>query len=182
MYEVAHKVLGGTMLEYFQAGKVRARRGNRAPDEPLGGTFRCSDGWIVVAPIEDTSRLEAVIARTQAAGAADIDAALETWLATHNCREAQDILSNAGIPCSKVMMASDMAEDAHYRARAVHLEWDDPALGRVRGVGIVPKFSSTPGKVWRGAAGVGRDNELVYRELLGVSDDQLQEFARDGLI
>jgi L-carnitine CoA-transferase len=40
MYEVAHKVLGGTMVEYFRDGHIRSRTGNRAPDEAFSGTFR----------------------------------------------------------------------------------------------------------------------------------------------
>jgi L-carnitine CoA-transferase len=182
MYEVAHKVLGGTMVEYFRAGKVRSRTGNRAPDEPFGGTFGCADGWIAIAPFQDTSRIEAAIAGTQGARVADINSTLQTWLAARTCHEAVDILNGAGISCSKVMAANEMAEHPHYRARGVHLEWDDAALGRVRGVGIVPKLSSTPGKIWRGAVGVGRDNERVYRELLGLADENLESLARDGTI
>ncbi len=70
------------------------------------------------------------------------------------------------------MSAKDMAEDPHYKARGVHIDWDDAELGKVRGVGIVPKFSATPGKIWRGAATVGRDNEMVYHKLLGLSDER----------
>jgi L-carnitine CoA-transferase len=182
MYEVAHKVLGGTMVEYFQAGKIRSRTGNRAPDEPFGGTFRCSDGWIVIAPIDDTTRIEAAIAGTRGGRVGEVNSGLESWLAARTGQEAVDILSRAGIACSKVMAANEIAEHPHYRARGVHMEWEDPALGRVKGVGIVPKFSLTPGKIWRGAAGVGRDNELVYRELLGLNAEELQALAREGTI
>jgi crotonobetainyl-CoA:carnitine CoA-transferase CaiB-like acyl-CoA transferase len=181
MYEVAHKILGGTMVEYFRDGRVRSRTGNRAADEPFGGTFRCADGWIVIAPTEDTSRIETAIGAPRTADATTA-AALEAWLATHECHDAIRVLSGAGIVCSKVMSANDMAEDPHYKARSVHFQWDDPELGSPRGVGIVPKFSATPGKIWRGAAGVGRDNEMVYRKLLGLSDDQLAALTRDGII
>ncbi len=178
MYEVAHKVLGGTMVEYFRHGHVRSRVGNRAPGEPFSGTFRCADGWIVIAPIEDTGRIEAVIG----GASADITAALQTWLTARPCDEAVRVLTAAGVSCSKVMAANDMAADPHYQARGVHIQWNDEELGKVQGVGIVPKFSATPGKIWRGAVGVGRDNELVYRELLGLADDGLESLARDGTI
>jgi len=178
MYEVAHKVLGGTMVEYFRNGHVRTRSGNRVPDEPFSGTLRCADGWIVIAPIEDTSRIEVVIGSTSG----DVTARLEAWLVERPADEAVRALSSAGIACSKVMAANDMAEDPHYQARGVHIQWNDQELGSVRGVGIVPKFSATPGKIWRGAAGVGRDNELVYRELLGLSEADLEGLAREGTI
>ena len=182
MYEVAHKVLGGTMVEYFRNGHIRSRTGNRAPGEPFSGTFRCADGWIVIAPVEDTSRIEAVVTSAQEAVSADISGALQTWLAARRCDEAVRVLTNSGISCSKVMTADDTAADPHYKARGVHVQWEDEQLGKVRGVGVVPKFSSTPGKIWRGAVGVGRDNELVYRDLLGLSEEELVALAAEGTI
>jgi L-carnitine CoA-transferase len=180
MYEVAHKVLGGSMVEYFRNGHVRPRTGNRALGEPFSGTFRCADGWIVIAPIEDTTRLEAAIGGAKAA--TEIGAALQEWLAPRQCDEAVRVLTGAGIGCSKVMAANDMAADPHYQARGIHIQWQDEELGEVRGVGIVPKFSATPGKIWRGAVGVGRDNQLVYQKLMGLSEQELAAMAAEGTI
>jgi crotonobetainyl-CoA:carnitine CoA-transferase CaiB-like acyl-CoA transferase len=178
MYEVAHKVLGGTMVEYFRQGHVRSRSGNQVPGGPFSGTFKCADGWIVIAPLEDISRIQTAIASTSA----EIDSALRTWLASLRCDEAVAILTAAGVPCSKVMAANDMAGDPHYQARGVHIQWEDQELGNVRGVGIVPKFSSTPGRIWRGAVGVGRDNGRVYGDLLGLTEQEIAALAADGTI
>jgi len=81
-----------------------------------------------------------------------------------------------------MMTAKDMAHDPHYRAREMHIEWDDLQAGRVKGIGIVPKFSATPGKVWRGAPRLGQDNERVYGELLGMSNDEIETLTRDQII
>ncbi len=188
MYEVAHKVLGGTMVEYFRNGHIRSREDNRAAAGPFSGTYKCADGWIVIAAIRDAGRIDAVIGARPPVSAAPDDAdagtraALEEWLAARSCQNALKALTGAGIACSKVMSAKDMAEDPHYKARGVHIDWDDAELGKARGVGIVPKFSATPGKIWRGAATVGRDNALVYRELLGLGDEQLEKLSADGII
>jgi L-carnitine CoA-transferase len=189
MYEVAHKVLGGTMVEYFQKGQVRSRAEAAASEGQFSGTFRCSDGWIVVAAAAEPDRIAAAIGdgATAAASGADSRQApdrdtLSAWLAARPCQEAISKLAAAGVPCSKVMSAKDMAEDPHYRARGVHIQWDDQQMGAVRGVGIVPKFSATPGRIWRGAAGIGHDNELVYRKLLGLSDSELERLARQEAI
>ena len=188
MYEVAHKVLGGTMVEYFRNGHVRSREDNRAAAGPWSGTYKCADGWIVIGAIEDAGRIDTVIGARPVAGTSRADAiaatraALEAWLAPRSCQEALKALSGAGITCSKVMSANDMAQDPHYKSRDMHIDWDDAELGQVRGVGIVPKFSATPGKIWRGAATVGRDNAFVYRELLGLSESDLESLASDGII
>ncbi len=187
MYEVAHKVLGGTMVEYFRNRHVRSREDNRAAAGPFAGTYKCADGWIVIAAIEDQGSIDAVIGRSPAAGshddaAVDTRAALETWLAARSSQDALKALTGAGIASSKVMSAKDMAEDPHFKDRGMHIDWDDAELGKVRGVGIVPKFSATPGKIWRGAATVGRDNALVYRDLLGLSESDLESLASEGII
>jgi crotonobetainyl-CoA:carnitine CoA-transferase CaiB-like acyl-CoA transferase len=71
------------------------------------------------------------------------------------------------------MTSADMADDPHYRARGVHVEWDDPQVGRVTGTGPAPEFSATPGRIWRGSVPAGHDNELVYRDMLGLGDGEL---------
>ena len=52
----------------------------------------------------------------------------------------------------------------------------------MRGVGVIPKLSATPGKIWRGSVPVGYDNELVYGDLLGMAPQTLRELAEKGVI
>jgi crotonobetainyl-CoA:carnitine CoA-transferase CaiB-like acyl-CoA transferase len=59
---------------------------------------------------------------------------------------------------------------------------DDPALGPVRMQGITPKLSATPGAVRHGAPRLGEHNEEVYRDLLGLSDADLEQLRNDGTI
>jgi L-carnitine CoA-transferase len=80
------------------------------------------------------------------------------------------------------MTAKDIAEDPHYRAREMHVEWEDLQAGRVKGIGVVPKFSKTPGKIWRGAPAIGQDNQRIYGELLGLSANELDELRRNKVI
>jgi crotonobetainyl-CoA:carnitine CoA-transferase CaiB-like acyl-CoA transferase len=103
-------------------------------------------------------------------------------MAEHTTVEVVRILNDAQVPCSPIMSASDLGEDPHYKARQMHIEWEDLQAGRVRGIGVVPKFSATPGKVWRGAPGLGHDNQRVYGELLGLSAEELGALAREKII
>ena len=71
----------------------------------------------------------------------------------------------------------------HYKKRNVHIEWEDVNLGRkVKGNGITPKFSQTPGEIWRGSVPLGYDNEAVYTRLLGLSADELAQLQQQGVI
>jgi crotonobetainyl-CoA:carnitine CoA-transferase CaiB-like acyl-CoA transferase len=64
----------------------------------------------------------------------------------------------------------------------MHVEWADLQAGRVKGIGVVPKFSLTPGKIWRGAPGIGQDNQQVCGELLGMSSSNMEALKRDNII
>ena len=55
-------------------------------------------------------------------------------------------------------------------------------MGRVKGIGIAPKFSLTPGKIFRGSVGVGHDNRRVYGEVLGLTDDEMESLKRAKVI
>jgi crotonobetainyl-CoA:carnitine CoA-transferase CaiB-like acyl-CoA transferase len=195
-YEAIHKLLGGTMIEFFHKGVVRERSGNKGQGfQPLD-SFQTRDGWVVLGAISEVYNrlllaigLDAADPRWQSARVnlesiegIEFDAILRGWVMEHTTAEVVRILNDAQVPCSPIMTARDLAEDPHYEARQVHTEWDDLQVGRVKGTGIAPKFSKTPGKIWRGAPPVGFDNQRIYGELLGVSAADLDSLTREEVI
>ena len=62
------------------------------------------------------------------------------------------------------------------------VEWDDPVAGRVKGAAVAPRFSATPGGVWRGAPWLGQDNRHVLVELLGYSEERVDGLLRSGTV
>jgi crotonobetainyl-CoA:carnitine CoA-transferase CaiB-like acyl-CoA transferase len=195
-YEAIHHVLGGTMVEYFQEGIVRERSGNKAQGfQPLD-TVRASDGWVVLGALAEVyDRLCRVIGldpaepkwqsarvNIESIEGIEFDAILRGWVSERTVAETVRILNEAKVPCSPIMTSKDMAEDSQYKARQMHIEWEDEQVGRVKGVGIVPKFSLTPGKVFRGAVAIGHDNRRVYGELLGLPDAEIASLERDKVI
>jgi crotonobetainyl-CoA:carnitine CoA-transferase CaiB-like acyl-CoA transferase len=184
-FEAVHQILGGTMVQYFGTGAVRHRSGNKAPNFQPYDAFRARDGWIVlgaVGPVfarvctvigADPQVCAAAALRVSSPEGLEFDARLREWIAARPTAEVVDAFNSAQVPCCPVMSSEDMAGDPHYRAREVHVEWDDPQVGRVKGTGPAPSFSATPGRVWRGSVPVGHDNELVYRDLLGLGDAEL---------
>jgi crotonobetainyl-CoA:carnitine CoA-transferase CaiB-like acyl-CoA transferase len=110
------------------------------------------------------------------------DAQLRDWIGQRPVAEVVRAFNAVQVPCCPVMSGRDMAEDPHYEAREVHIGWEDLQVGPVRGTGVAPKFSLTPGRIWRGSVPVGHDNELIYRELLGLSDGDLADLRRRQVI
>jgi len=184
-FEAIHHVLGGTMAQYFSTGTTRQRSGNGSPNFQPYDVYRASDGWVVlgaVGPIFarvcgvvglDAATCAKAATQVSSPEGVEFDAHLRRWIGDRSSADVVRAFNAAQVPCCQVMDAKSMAEDPHYRAREVHVEWDDPQVGRVRGTGVGPRFSSTPGRIWRGSVAAGHDNELVYGELLGVGADEL---------
>jgi len=43
-------------------------------------------------------------------------------------------------------------------------------------------LSKTPSHIWKAAPCLGEDNEYVYKEILGYSDDEIAEMLIEGVI
>ena len=98
-------------------------------------------------------------------------------------KEVVDAMNAARVGCSAIMTPQDMAEDPHYRMRDMHIEWDDFNVGRkVKGVGITPKMSLTPGQIWRGSVPMGYDNDKVLGDLLGLDSAEIESLREQGII
>ena len=194
-YEAIHQILGGTMVEYFDSGHVRERSGNRHPAFQPYDVFAASDGWVVlgaVGPIFgrvcevlglDVAKYAAANADLNCPEGLDFDFRIRQWISERPVAEVVGRLNAVSVPCCPVMDSATMAGDPHYQARGMHIEWDDVQLARpVKGVGVTPKFSRTPGRVWRGSVGPGHDNDLIYRELLGLSAGELADLQERGVV
>ena len=96
--------------------------------------------------------------------------------------EVVETMNAAQVACCPIMNSKDMAEDPHYKARGVHIEWEDGQAGKVKGTGVTPLFSLTPGKIWRGSVPVGQDNETVYTRLAGLSREEIGRLKEKGVI
>jgi crotonobetainyl-CoA:carnitine CoA-transferase CaiB-like acyl-CoA transferase len=186
-FEAVHQVLAGTMVQYLNTGTLRERTGNKSPAFQPYDAFRASDGWLVlgaVGPVfHRACEVVGIDPQTCAAARTDVnspeglkfDTQLRDWIAVRSVAEVVRAFNAVQVPCCPVMSGQEMAEDSHYRARQAHIEWDDLQVGPVKGTGVAPRFSLTPGKIWRGSVPVGYDNEVVYRELLGLSDQELRD-------
>lgn len=196
-FESIHRLLSGTMVEYFSRGFVRGRSGNKATAFQPYDAFQTQDGWVVIGAVGFSvfSRICPVLgldpheekwktACTEVNSIAGIefDAILRGWVAERTVTEVVEILNAAQVACCPIMNSKAMAEDPHYQARGVHVEWEDGQAGTVKGTGVTPLFSLTPGKIWRGSVPVGHDNETVYAHCAGLSREEIARLKEKGVI
>ena len=197
MHEATHRLLGGTMMAYFEKGIVRTRGGNRATAFQPYDVYKAQDGWVIIAAIGNVfDRVCKVIGLDpsdekwrvahvdiESPEGIEFDALLRGWVEGRTVDETVEAMNDARVACGPIMTASDIAQDPHYQARNVHIEWEDLQLGRkVKGTGVVPKFSGTPGEIWRGSVPAGHDNQTVFGDWLGVTSETLEGLKSKGII
>ncbi len=195
-YEVMHKHLGPTMIEYFQRGTVPPRTGNKSPGAQPLDTFRARDEWLMITALrEQYGRLCKLLGldpkeqkwqhaawHVNSPEGLEFDALFRGWVAQRTADEVARELDEIGVPCSRIMSSDECAENPHYQARSMHIEWEDGQVGKVKGTGLAPKFSATPGAIWRGSVQLGHDNDLVYGELLGLDLIELKLLRTTNVI
>jgi crotonobetainyl-CoA:carnitine CoA-transferase CaiB-like acyl-CoA transferase len=192
-YEIFFVLLENLALDYFMRGVVRGRFGTGHARLHPYDVHRASDGWVVVAaPTPDAwLHLKEVIGFTDTAfddrdyrlaHREPVDRAIAEFCQSHTREELEKIAREHDIAISRVSDISDLARDPHYRERGMFLEWDDPVAGRVKGAGVAPKFSATPGGVWRGAPWLGQDNDAVLGGILGYGADRIADLRSRNVI
>jgi crotonobetainyl-CoA:carnitine CoA-transferase CaiB-like acyl-CoA transferase len=107
---------------------------------------------------------------------------LNGWLSQRELKETLDQLIPAGGVVGPVYDAAQIMDDPHYQAREDIIDIDDPELGLTKMVGVVPKFSETPGAVEHAGPVVGEHNQYIYESWLGLCEEELAEMNRQGTI
>ncbi len=192
-YEVFFVLLENMALDYFMRGVVRGRFGTGHARLHPYDVHRAADGWVVVA----APTQESWLALRQLIGFTDpayddrdyrlahreaVDRAIAEFCRTRSREELERIGREHDVAISRILDIADIAHDPHYRARGMFTEWDDPVAGRVKGAGVAPRFSETPGGVWRGAPWLGQDNAAILGGWLGYSAERIAELRARGVV
>jgi crotonobetainyl-CoA:carnitine CoA-transferase CaiB-like acyl-CoA transferase len=92
------------------------------------------------------------------------------------------MLQEAGVPAGAVLDPRDQCNDPHVNDRGFLEEIHQEDCGTHRYPGMMWKFTKTPLKVRRPPVRLGEDNEYVYKELLGLSDEEYEDLVDKGHI
>jgi crotonobetainyl-CoA:carnitine CoA-transferase CaiB-like acyl-CoA transferase len=182
-------LMEGMLPEYAMDGRVRQPAGAALPTASPTNTYPCADGkWLCIAGNSDLifRRLMALIGRPELADApayvtnglrcenrSPLDAAIAAWTRTLPAQQAQELLENAEVPCSRLYDIADCAADPHFLARKSVQSVDDPLTGKTLHPGPAIRFDGeAPEDVvrWTGPA-VGAHTDFVLHTLLGLPKD-----------
>ena len=104
------------------------------------------------------------------------------WVAEKTVEEVVDTLAKTGVPVAPVHDLDDVLANEQARAREMFVKVKHPVLGETTQPGFPIKFSETKGDMTTPAPLLGQHNGDVYSELLGLSEAELEELRKEGVI
>jgi benzylsuccinate CoA-transferase BbsF subunit len=111
-----------------------------------------------------------------------LDDLIGGWTKERTAEEAMALLQEKGVAAGVVQDASDLARDPQLRERGFFVELDHPELSKTISDAVPIRLSETPAKYVRAAPLQGQDNDYVYGELLGMSEGELAELKKQGVV
>ena len=179
-------------------GRVAERMGNRQPDAAPHGAYRCAgDRWCVVAVRTDTEwralcnamevpsladdpRFAAL--KNRKANEDQLDRIVQEWTQERDPYVIMDLLQGSGVPAGVVQTGEDLLEhDPQLRHRNFFQRLDHPALGSYRAPQASFRLPGAPCKLQR-ARLIGEDTYEVLGEVLGYTDQEIEQFVMAGAL
>lgn len=183
---------------FLATGRVPSRMGNRHPSIVPYETYRTADGWVNVGVGNDAlfaALCREVIARPELAAdprfqanAARVEhrealnAILIPLFAAMQQQALLDRLDAAGIPAGPIYTVAEALAHPQLAARDMVVPLEHPSAGPIRVTGVPVRLSDTPGRVRTPPPRLGEQTEALLRDLVGLSDAELGDLTRAGVI
>jgi benzylsuccinate CoA-transferase BbsF subunit len=190
---------GDSIMEYLMNGKVRYRDGNRDRIMAPHNCYRCrgNDKWVSIAistpeewnsfcmilgnpPWTNDEKFADAYERWK--NQEELDRLITAWTLNYTHYEVTDMLQKAGVAAMPSLSNEEIANDPHFKHRGVTTTVKHPVMGNVAVFGVPWRLSKTPAKVVKSAPIMGESNDYVFRELLGLSKDEISRSVNEGVI
>ncbi|MDP6126897.1 MAG: CoA transferase [Dehalococcoidales bacterium] len=199
--ETGVQFMAPLILDYTANKRVANREGNKYPYAAPHNAYRCEgeDRWCAISVfteeewhsfcrvIGDTALAEDARFATLAArkeNEEELDRLVNEWTINHSAEEVMTLMQEAGVAAGVVQNAEDQAQrDPQLRHRNFFSEVD-----RSGGTGT---FLSPPGAHFLlskascellPSPNLGEHNDYIFKELAGLTDEEITEMADAGII
>ena len=92
------------------------------------------------------------------------------------------LLQREGLAAGPVEHPDDAYTDPQMTDRGFFEELTHPECGTHRYPGMPWRMSNTPNRIRRPPPRLGEDNEYVYKQVIGVTDEEYADLEREGHI
>ena len=198
--EAGATLLGPALLDYTVNGRPVRRPGspstNRSqfPAMAPHGVYPCTgdDEWIAIACRDDDDwRILSAVAAIPGYDLLEdridnedrVDALLAKWTQTREKFDVEARLQASGIPAAAVQKPSERIDhDENTRAWGLWPKVEHREMGTLRVDGLPVHMSETDWLIERASPCLGQDNDIVFREVLGLSQNEIDDLRSEGVI
>jgi crotonobetainyl-CoA:carnitine CoA-transferase CaiB-like acyl-CoA transferase len=192
-------VVGETVMDFVMNGRVQSANGNRHQFMAPHGCYKCwgDDRWVTIAIDSDEawSNLCKLMARTDLIdhpkfadslsryqNQEEIDVIIGGWTQSQDHYQVQNKLLEAGIAAGAVLDASETFDNPHLKSRNSFESISHPEAGTHLYAATPLRFAKQERAAGRPAPRLGEHNYYVFGELLKMTQAQIAELERKGVI
>ena len=186
-------------MEYTMNNRVRPRSGNRDDIMAPHGCYRChgEDEWVAIAISSDEEwdafreaignpawckkeKFSDAYRRWKNQG--ELDRLITSWTQQRTPNEVMHLLQSVGIAAALSYSIGDLISDPHVKERGFFSQIEHPEVGKRIMYGTPWRLSATPAKIYTPAPLLGQHNNYVFRELLNMSQREINKLVEDEVI
>ena len=198
LYESIFRFLDELVPAYAKEGIIRQREGMGTRLACPHGHFQTGDDkWISIACTSDRmfERLCYVMekpelaepdhyqtAAQRIAGREFIEDTVSNFTTAYPMIEVIKRCTDGGVPCGAINSISDIFEDPQFEARDNLLTVNEPGVGDIVIPNVIPKLSATPGRVTHLGPRFKDGTDHVFRDLLGMLPERIQDLLEREII
>ena len=179
-----------TALKYIESGKIPPRMGNRYAAVSPYDSFKCKDGDIIIAAgnqhlfgvlcrevlkrpdLADDPKYASMSGRLKYQD--ELKEVIEDFLKDKTVEQATELILSKKVPAGPIMDISQILRDPHVKQREMFIESEHPTLGSVMLSASAVKLTDTPLTVRTPAPALGQDNQEIFADFLGISQEEFQ--------
>ncbi|MBV8462846.1 MAG: CoA transferase [Acidimicrobiales bacterium] len=198
LYGSILRVLEWTIAGYDRLGLVRDRQGNRLANSAPLDNYTTSDGrtvCIVAGSDANFRRLCRAMDRPEMAddprwatlkARADdgdtVNGIVADWASSRTAREVEAACVSNGVPIGLAYGAADIVADPHMTDRGDLVRVEDPVAGPLLQQAPYPRLDGVAPSSPEPAPELGQHNEEVFCGLLGMDEETLSRYRKDGIV
>jgi len=198
-YQGGVQYVGSLLLDYVVNKRVAARRGNQDDYATPHSTYPCrgEDRWCAIAVFTDEewksfcqvignpawtsdSRFTTLEARRE--NEEELNRLIAAWTVNQLDEDVMTRMQAGGVGAGRIGTTEDQMEhDPQLKYRHFYWEQDHPEIGKYRPPRQPCVLSKTPCEIRR-APLIGEHNEKIFKEILGMTDDEIAELVIEGVV
>lgn len=197
--EASVQYLAPLILDTQINDRIAKRLGNSDPEFAPHSVYRCAgeDRWCAIACETDSQwedlcnamgnktlskDLRFINNENRKSNELELDKIIESWTVKLDPFDVMEICQKSNIPSGVVQSCEDLFKDTQLEHRDHFIRINHPEIGVHATDGNAFILSESPAKYSRPAPLLGQHNEMVCKEILGLSDDSINLLYREGVL